>query len=120
VEFVCFGDLRVAGVDPVAIRRAGASIRALAYGSPQRVREVLSGYREPVHVGLSLLPEHAVDAAGFAQSVAAASESGALSIAAYHLGLVSDERRGWLAMLGNRAAYPSAAPATLGAGGEFA
>jgi hypothetical protein len=104
VEFVSFGDRWATGVHLGEVERAGARVRVLAYGSASQVRAVLDAERSAtdrprvLHVGLSLLPEHAVDESEFAAAVGVARGAGAASVAYYHLGLVDAQRREWPAM----------------------
>lgn len=103
VEFVSVGDRAATGVRLADIERAGAAVRVLAYGPPDRVHSVLDAVAaapdrpEQLHVGLSLLPEHVADETAFRAAVAEAGT--APSVALYHLGLVDDGRRRWAGAL---------------------
>ncbi|GGM02946.1 hypothetical protein ACFFX1_39565 [Dactylosporangium sucinum] len=99
VEFVTFGDRAATGAHLAGIERAGAAVRALAYGPAERVKEVRAAEEaapdrpRSLHLGLSLLPEHVADHEAFLGAVGAAGAAPSLSF--YHLGLVGAERRTW-------------------------
>lgn len=104
VEVVSFGDERLTGLRPADVIAAGASLRVLAYGPSSQVAPMLEGHAarlngNPLHVGLSLLPEHSFDADDLVRSGVHARDAGAASIALYHLGLVDAGRREWPAAL---------------------
>lgn len=102
VEVLAFGDPQLTGLSPAAAEAGGASVRISAYGTAGRVSSLLDDARRAadraaaLHVGLSILPEHAPDLADAVQAARSAAAAGAHSIRLYHLGLASDRRRRWL------------------------
>ena len=105
VEVVRFGDAVLNGVDTRAVEQLGVSVRVLEYGTADRVAAGLEALKAApdspgeLHVGVSLLPEHAADLADARRGVEAAAVSGAESVRIYHLGLAGARRRAWLPSL---------------------
>lgn len=98
VEIVVFGDRSRTGVRIADLCATGASVRVLAYGDADRVRRIRQAVAQEapgaaVAWGLSVLPEHV----GVREDFAAAwDETRDSDVGVYHLGMATDDRRGWI------------------------